>query len=235
MPPARIRAAPHRAGIDSHAPKFSNRGVAEPIPLRYDMILPNGEPLRWDMGPEYTWDGFVPASAFPNPHPHPMQQNRISIVIPPAVETAFNTKIDEARALLAPFLVSLTDDERAALFKLGDARLAFDTKCDNYMHAQPALVPDDITIAEYDKDGAAWGAIGRMQAKVGTMNGELSDTAMVVGSDRMDADLVFYNYLAFKARTGAPGADTIHDDLKSSYPGRRTPRTPPTPPTPPTP
>ena len=43
--------------------------VAAPEPLRYDMILPNGQPLRWDMGPEYTWDGNVPASAYPTLQP----------------------------------------------------------------------------------------------------------------------------------------------------------------------
>jgi hypothetical protein len=58
---------------------------------------------------------------------------------------------------------------------------------------------------------------------------------MIIGSDRLDADLVFYNYLSFAARTGAAGADDIHDDLKSTYPGCRTVRTPPAPPTPPTP
>lgn len=30
------------------------------------MTLPNGQPLRWDMGPEYTWDGNVPESAYPD-------------------------------------------------------------------------------------------------------------------------------------------------------------------------
>jgi hypothetical protein len=105
------------------------------------MILPNGEPLRHDMGPEYTWDGFVPASAFPNPHP--MQQNNISIVITPVQEAAIMAKADELRALLAPFL---TDEERSSLFKLGDARLAFDTKASDYTHSRPNLVPDSSTL-----------------------------------------------------------------------------------------
>jgi hypothetical protein len=55
---------------------------------------------------------------------------------------------------------------------------------------------------------------------------------MRIGSDRLDADLLFYAFLGFSARTGAAGAQEIHDDLRTTYPGRRTPRTPPTPPTP---
>jgi hypothetical protein len=46
-------------------------------------------------------------------------------------ETAIMAKADELRALLLPFVRSLTDADRATIFKLGDARLAFDAKpCD---------------------------------------------------------------------------------------------------------
>jgi hypothetical protein len=145
---------------------------------------------------------------------------------------AWHAKADELRALLAPYLISLTDEERSSLFKLGDARLAFDAKSDDYIHARPDLVPASIDVTEYDKDGAAWGAIQRMIAKVSTVVGELTDTAMRIGSDRLDTDLQFYASLGFSTRIGAPGAQDIHDDLKTTYPGRRTPRTPPTPPTP---
>ena len=45
-------------------------------PLRYDMILPNGEPLRWDMGPEFVWDGDVPAHLLPKKR---MPQIRVNL------------------------------------------------------------------------------------------------------------------------------------------------------------
>jgi hypothetical protein len=164
-----------------------------------------------------------------------MQQNAISITITPAQETAILTKIDELRVLLEAFSVSLTDEERAGFFKLGDARLAFDAKCSDYIHQRADLVPASINVTEYDKDGAAWGAVNRVYAKLNTLAGTMTDTLMVIGSDRLDADLTFYNYLGFAARTGAAGADDIRDDLKQTYPGRRTVRTPTPPPTPPTP
>lgn len=40
------------------------------------MTLPNGEPLRWDMGPEFVWGGDVPASLYPTRH---MPQIRVSL------------------------------------------------------------------------------------------------------------------------------------------------------------
>lgn len=198
--------------------------------LRYDMILPNGEPLRFDM-PGMTWDGEVPASYNP---PTPMQQNDLSITITQAAEDAILAKITELRALIDSWAVSLTDDDRAAYFKLGDARMAFDQKCDNYLHQHPDLVPPGISLAEYDKDGAAAAAIKRILAKLTPLETRLTDTLIVAGADRMDADLAFYNYLEFAARTGAAGADDIHDDLKATFPGsrRRGPQPPPAPPTP---
>ncbi|HEV7401850.1 MAG TPA: hypothetical protein VGO11_02945 [Chthoniobacteraceae bacterium] len=74
------------------------------------------------------------------------------------------TKIDELRVLLEAFTVSLTDEERASYFKLGDARLAFDVKCSDYIHQRPDLVPASVNVTEYDKDGAAWGAVNRIHA-----------------------------------------------------------------------
>ena len=41
------------------------------------MILPNGEPLRFDMGPEFVWDGDVPES-YLNP-PKKMPQIRVNL------------------------------------------------------------------------------------------------------------------------------------------------------------
>jgi hypothetical protein len=182
------------------------------------MTLPNGEPLRYDMGPEFVWNGNVPARFNPK---HAMQQNDISITITAEQEAAILAKADELRTLIDAFAVSITDADRAGYFKLGDARLAFDEKCDNYMHQHPELVPAGINLAEYDRDGAAAEAIKRVRAKISTIDTRLADTQTVLGADRLDADLAFYNYLDFAARTGAAGAADIHSDLRGSYPGGR--------------
>jgi hypothetical protein len=168
--------------------------------LRWDMTLPNGEPLRWDMGPEFTWDGEVPPNLNPNT---PMQQNDHSIAI---TEAAVLAKAEELRALIEAFTLSLTDEERSGYFKLGDARLAFDQKCDDDMHQNLTLVPTGINLPEYDKDGANIEALDRIIAKLATITSRLTDTRTVAGSDRMDADLTFYNYLEFSARTGTRNA-----------------------------
>lgn len=199
-----------------------------PEPLRWDMTLPNGQPLRWDMGPEYTWDGNVPASAYP---PTAMQQNDIAITITPAQETAFNAAAQALTDLIAAFTVTITDAQRATYFKLGDARLAFHNKCRDYMHQQPGTVPPTVNLTEYDKDETSRNAVDRMIAKANTILQPLVDTQTVLGADLLDADLSYYNYLPLAANAGQAGAQDIHGDLKTSYPGGRRPK-PPAPPAP---
>ena len=74
-------------------------------PLRFDMILPDGQPLRWDMGPEYRWDGNVPENLQPKT---PMQQNDISITVTAQAEADVLAKAEALRLSIAAFAESLT-------------------------------------------------------------------------------------------------------------------------------
>lgn len=71
----------------------------------------------------------------------------------------------------------------------------------------------------------------RIIAKTNTIGSRLSDTQIVLGSDRIKADLAYYNYLEFTTRMGLAGADDISADLEASFPGRGpvAPATPTTP------
>ncbi len=73
------------------------------------MILPNGQPLRFDMGPEYRLDGNAPESAYPT---HTMTtDNRISATLSDADLAAILGHVSAIRALL-PFVVNVPNDER---------------------------------------------------------------------------------------------------------------------------
>jgi hypothetical protein len=163
-----------------------------------------------------------------------MQQNDASIVIPAEAEADILATIELLRTKLAPFTRSLTDDERASYFKLGDKRAAFDQKCDNFMHQRPDTVPPTVNVPEYDKDGAARACFLRIDAKLAEINTPVTDTLIVIGADRMDANTAYYHYLPLAADAGVAGADGLHAELKATYPGGRRARVPTTP-TPPTP
>ena len=64
--------------------------MPEPEPeLEFDMILPDGTPLCFDMGPEFTWDGLVPAGLTP-------QNNSMQNIVTGAFTAAQRTAIETA-------------------------------------------------------------------------------------------------------------------------------------------
>lgn len=188
-----------------------------PEPLRYDMILPDGEPLRWDMGPEYVWDGNVPASAYP-PIPNPMTtENRLSAELTDANLTAILGHLNAARALM-PFLVSIPMEERNGIAKFGDKSHAFDDKCADYEAQRADLVPAFVSVPETTKDRV-------LIAKVKTVNAALAQladdgfcTELVLGGDIADSDKAFYAAVRLAAANNVPGAQAIYEDLKQRYP-----------------
>ena len=203
---------------------------AVPTPLRWDMILPNGEPLRFDM-PGAKWDGTVEELNLSTPN-RPMQQNDISITITSAAEADVLAKAEALRASIAAFAVTLTPQQRDAYFKLGDARLAFHDKSNNHMHQHPTLVPPTVDVPQYDKDATARDSALRMKSALTGPVALLDDTLTVLGSDLINADVAFYNWLPLAIRANTPGAEAVHADLKASWPGRGPGPKPPKPPTP---
>jgi hypothetical protein len=187
-----------------------------PEPLRWDMTLPNGETLRWDMGPDFTWDGNVPEQLY---SPKRMQQNLISKTITPAAHTAILDKINELRVLVEAQCVVVPNDMRDELFRLGDARRMYDEKCDDYMHQQPATRPAEIDLAEYDRDGTVYKCCNGWMAALKPIVALIEGSQALSGSDRMSADLMYTSYLKVGKRIGIPNAEAIYQDIMQHYPG----------------
>jgi len=184
------------------------------------------EPLRYDRNwrydtPGLTWNGFAPETNTSMPN-----DNRISATLAPADKAAALQKITDLRALL-PFLLNLTQDERKALFKLGDKSLGFDDKCRTYMTNNPTLVPAYVTVAEVDKDRALRTALLDIQRELATLLESLDDTVMVLGNEIAMADLSFYANVRQAAKRGVPGIDAIFTDLQERFPGTKAKITPP--------
>jgi hypothetical protein len=156
--------------------------------------------------------------------------NRISATLAPADKTAILQKLADIRGLL-PFLLNLTIQERKELFKLGDKGLGFDEKCTTYMTSNPELIPSYVTVAEIDKDRALRLALLDIQREIASLLEAVDDTALVLGSEILMADLSFYANVRQAAKRGVLGIDVIYNDLKERFPGTRgtTPTPPPTP------
>lgn len=182
------------------------------------MKLPNGEPLRYNMKGA-KWGGTVEELNL-STQTGPMQQDEIDITITTDAETDVITKAAALRAAILEWAVVLTQDQRDALFKLGDARMAFHDKNKDYFHQKAELNSPTVNIPKYDRDQAAFEAVGRIKAAVKGSTDPLNDTEMLLGSDLLSADVAQYNYLPLLIRAKTPGAEAVYDDLKESWPGR---------------
>jgi hypothetical protein len=130
----------------------------------------------------------------------------------------------------APFLLSISNEERQEIPKLGDKSGGFHEKCMGYMASNPEFLPGFIDIAEINKDKTLRNQVNEFWPHLKTLCESVNDTVLLLGSELYMADLAFYQTVREAARRGRAGADTIYNDLKQRFPGA-TPQEP-TPPTP---
>jgi hypothetical protein len=83
-----------------------------------------------------------------------MKDNQHVQVIPSTVLTQAQTKIDEARALLAPYMLALTPAERRELPKMGEKTIGFVEKAYDFARQNPGLVPSYLEIDAFGVDFA---------------------------------------------------------------------------------
>lgn len=186
------------------------------------------EVLTWNAqyhwnDPALTWNGFVPVP------PNPMSDdNRISAALTAQDITDINAAIQTIRTKL-PFLISISNQERREMAKLGDKSMGFDEKCAAYMASNPEFLPGFVVPAEVTKDRALRDLMMQFVPNLMTLCESVDDTVMVVNSELMMADLSYYQNVRQAAKRGRPGADTIYNDLRVRFPGGNPQPTPPTP------
>ena len=81
-----------------------------------------------------------------------MPKNLISMEVPAETLTKLQEKLKELRELLAPYLVTLTLEDRKSLPKMSDKTLAFVSKTAEYVKSNPKLIPPMMEAEELGKD-----------------------------------------------------------------------------------
>ena len=201
--------------------------------LRWNQKLPDGQPLCYNMGPEFKWNGSVPERYYPTTVMK-TDTNRIELVITTEQDTAIKETLGNLRTQITEILTqSLDKEQRRKLFKLGPERLAFDTKNDEVMHQRPDLRSPLVNLVAYDKDGAAMKTVSAWDTLLAGTAQRITDTLILLGADRMQADLSNYHYIEFLAHQGTAGAPEIYSTLQELYPSRHTASPQPPPATPP--
>ena len=143
--------------------------------------------------------------------------NRISVTVTDQNVTDILGHITAIEAILA-FLISRDAGDDSVM--LGEKSVGFDEKCAGYMTSNPDYIPSYVQLAEVLKDRAARAQFLKFLPRLRLLTGKSDDTFDVIGNEIMLADLAYYNNTGDAAKRGRPGAQAIHDDLATRYPGR---------------
>ncbi|MDR2193757.1 MAG: hypothetical protein LBP19_04725 [Treponema sp.] len=152
-----------------------------------------------------------------------MKDNQHTQTIPSTVLTQAQTKIDEARTLLAPYLLALTPAERQGLPKMGEKTIGFVEKAYDFARQNPNLVPPYLEIDAFGVDFADAHGLWTLLNSVQQLEEGIDDTEMIAGSEAYQAALVFYKSVKMAAAQDVPGAKAVYEELKTRFPktGRR--------------
>ncbi len=172
-------------------------------PLRFDMVLPNGEPLRWNT-PGARWGGTVEAvtAAIADKSKTMSNQNKVSAALVQQSVTDILAAYATIKQKL-PFLINLTDDERAHLPHIGDKSGEVLTQTLNFVAQFPEALPATFNIPEFQKDGALFNPLETVAMASAQNDQIIQDTRLALRSDLLLAILDVYAFAKANNRNGA--------------------------------
>ncbi len=172
-------------------------------PLRWNMILPNGEPLRFNT-PGARFNGTVEEvmAAIAERDRKMSAQNKVSAQLAAQAVTNILAAYATIKQNL-PFLISLTDDERAHLPHIGDKSGELLTQTLNFVAQFPEALPGTFSIAELQKDGALFNPLETVAMASADNDRLIQDTRLALRSDLLLAILDVYAFAKANNRNGA--------------------------------
>ena len=189
-------------------------------PLRWGMKLPDGTGLKYGM-PGLRWNGtleeVVAALAQQNQN-MTTPYNQISQDITDQMVTDIVAAIAGLEQKLT-FCASLTDKQRQAKLKLGDANAAFADKSVGYMGTNPEYISMLYPMTEVNKDVKGVSQIDKFLSRLQLALRKVEDTRMLMGSDVVHAGIAYMNNAGEANYHGQAEAEPIYKDLSDSYPG----------------
>jgi hypothetical protein len=111
-----------------------------------------------------------------------MKDNRHTQTIPSTILTQAQTKIDEAKTLLAPYLLALTPAERREVPNMGEKTIAFVEKAYDFALRNPALVPPYLEVAAFGADFSDAHGLWTLLNTVQQLEEGIGDTEMTTES-----------------------------------------------------
>ncbi|MBB1561159.1 MAG: DUF3600 domain-containing protein [Flavobacteriaceae bacterium] len=157
-----------------------------------------------------------------------MSKNLISATISAETLAQIETKVNEIRQLLSPYLVNLTAEEKAKLPKMSDKSVSFVSKVVEYTKTNPNLVPPMMDKEEMEKDFKLNQSLQPVFQTLKQLSENVSETLTLTGHEAYAQALLYYATVKMAAKTGSPDAKTIQEDLGKRFAGQgKAKKTPP--------
>ena len=132
--------------------------------------------------------------------------------IPAKVLTEVQAHLDAIKTTLAPYLLSLTPDERRTMLRMADKTVAFVTKTTDHATTTPGFVPAFVNLTELKQDMTGMAALTLLRQQCDQLALDLDSTMIVASSEACGNIKVL-------AWNNQPGAQATHDDLSTHSPG----------------
>jgi hypothetical protein len=148
-----------------------------------------------------------------------MSTNRISVTVPGDVISEATAALKRVKALLDPYVQSLTVEERRELAKMSDKSFSFVSKVNDYCVSNPEFCPSYLNAEELDKDFNVVSALNPIYDLCEQVCMNIDDTIMLVGSEAYTASLTYYGSVQMAAKTGQVNAKSVYEDLHQRFAG----------------
>ena len=126
-------------------------------------------------------------------------------------------KLNNARQMLKPFYITLSDNQKRQLVKAGGGSQAFLEKSIDYAKTNPDFLPRFVDEQELNNDFLAYRAIREVERNLLRLVAEINDLSIDSGSDTFIALLAYYNSAKRAAAMGNSEAKAIVEDLGSRF------------------
>ncbi len=146
-----------------------------------------------------------------------MKKSNILEMIPPETMAKVLSNTKENRDLLAPYLVSLTTEERKKINKVADGTESFVDKGISYQQQFPQFAPRQMDVDSMNNDYSIMTSLMPLLQQTANLLSLLSDTRMSAGAGTLKELLKYYNSVKQASKENVPEAKDVYADLSKRY------------------
>jgi hypothetical protein len=115
-----------------------------------------------------------------------------------------------------PFLITLSNEERRKLLKMGDKSLAFVNNSVTAAQSNRDILPASFEVDELIQDYQLATALTELLTSMRQITEQVDDTLLAVGSEAMTSSLTVYDYVKTAAKK-TPGLKTVAEQLGERF------------------